>query len=309
VTDNDVPTTVYHYTTTANALNIFTSGELWATDLRYCNDATETKYGRDEVLNQVTTLAEHIRRERVCVPPGHTNETYCNGDDPEFFASILDRIAQEHHDVSVNSGATPFGVAFSKDPDKLSQWRGYAGHNGCAIGVDRKRLIADFPAFQLQSEFCPVAYGPDGVEAAFTRIKEYVAPEGRTSTSYDSHPHHAVDSLAVAARALLSVKDKGFAEEEEVRLLFSIPPYYRGEGYKRDDDKGVPGFRVNAMGLLVPYWVVPINREAITEVWVGPGVHQEHNIAALHDYFEGRFTGWFDPSVHPEIRSSEIPFQ
>lgn len=309
MTDNNVPTTIYHYTTTANALNIFTTGQFWASDLRYCNDATETKYGRDEVLNRVAALAEEIRRDRDRTPLGDTSETYDKGDDPEFFASILDRIAREHRDVSVNSGSTPFGVAFSKDHDKLSQWRGYAGDNGCAIGVDQERLIADFPVFQLQSEFRPVVYGPDGIEAAFMRIKEYVAPEGRTSTSYDPCPHHEVDSLAVAARALLSVKDKGFAEEEEVRLLLSIPPYYRGEGYNRDDDKGVPGFRVNAMGLLVPYWVVPINRAAITEVWVGPGVHQERNIAALHDYFEGWLTGWFDSSVHPEIHSSEVPFQ
>ncbi|WP_271177049.1 hypothetical protein [Leifsonia poae] len=74
-------------------------------------------------------------------------------------------------------------------------------------------------------------------------------------------------------------------------------------------DRGAPGFRVDATGLIVPYWVIPINRDAITEVRVGPGPHQERNVAALRDYFEGTSTKWFDPAVQPLISRSEIPFR
>lgn len=304
-----MPTTIYHYTTIDNALKIFQSAQFWASDLRYSNDATETQFGRVEVLDRLAALAQNIRHVRHPVPPGDSPDSYWNGDDPEFFARILERIADEHRDLSREGGATPFGVAFSKDGDKLSQWRGYAGENGCAIGVDSRRLVADFPSFQLEKEFRPIGYGQSGIETAYERIKEYVVPAGRTSTSFDNEPNHESKSLNAAARALLSIKDEGFTEESEVRLLFSIPPSYRGEGYDSATDVGIPGFRVNATGLLVPYWVVPINLDAITEIRVSPGIHKVRNAAALRTYFANTFTNWYNPSVSPRISSSIIPFQ
>lgn len=300
----ELPEIIYHYTSMTNTLNILQSGELWASDLRYCNDATETRYGRDLVLDRVAQLAGQIRRDRVPQPMGATPETYDTGDEPEFFAAIFDEIVAGQRNLSSDNWSMAYGVAFATQGDQLSQWRGYAP-GGCAIGVDPSQLVRRFPAFGLESEFRVVGYGPAGIEDVYQAIVTAVAPPGRTSMSFDPDPYHPLRSRNKASRALLSIKDVGFAEEEEVRLLLSLPGHYHGEGTDIDADEGVEGWRVSSAGLFVPFFTVPINREAIKEIWVGPGVHRDRNVTALRRYLAaGNALG-----VQAEIRPSAIPFQ
>lgn len=294
---------IYHYTSMANLLSILRNRELWASDFRYSNDATETKYGRDALVEKIRALAQEYRSQ----PPTSPDDRPDSHNNPAYFANIFEEIATEQAELKRDS--TPFGVAFSKSGDRLSQWRGYAASNGCSIGIDKRKLIPEPPDFQMDYEFLEVGYGYAGIDAAYASIRSVVAPVGRTSSSFDPERNHDIRSKSFASRAFLAVKDPSFEEEQEVRLLLSTPPYRGAEGHDSSTDRGELCFRTSPTGLAVPYWKVPIDPAGIREIYVGPGVHKERNIAALHDYFERRDSKWFDSSVSPDIRPSAIPFQ
>lgn len=301
-----IPEVLYHYTSMSNMLSILDSKMFWASDLAYSNDATETVYGRKEVLDGLAERAAEIRRTQAPAGYGDSGDPIRDYDvmhNPEFFAQILDTIVHREGGSSRSDDSVAYGVAFAKNGDQLSQWRGYAP-GGCAIGFEREHLVAPYPEFQWWHEFVEVLYGLEAVEVVVDRICRQVAPEGRTSSSFDHLPNHDAECQALAHRALLSLKDPGFREEGEVRMVFAIPPRWGGDGYDPRPDKGRRGWRVGATGLLIPYLTVPFNLDAVREIWIGPGEHQERNVDATRRYLRNL------PRSRPriEVYPSTIPF-
>lgn len=167
-------------------------------------------------------------------------------------------------------------VCFTRLKDRLSQWRGY-GASGVAIGVDPQNLVAVSPEveFDLRPQFEPMQYGEDGIDRVTARIRGL----GWHPSKSHEHQHEGgafEDRLrAEAQRALFTLKDDGFSEEEEVRLMFTTPNSHGAEIHVTQ------GSHVTATGLLVPHIEVPIHLEAIKEIWVGPGVHMRLNAQAM----------------------------
>jgi len=87
---------IYHYTSQRGLLGILRRKAIWATEIRYLNDAEEYRYA-------FSKLRERLREGQY---------------DPEFVDAIT-HAADFLHNYSI------FVASFSRQGDMLSQWRAY----------------------------------------------------------------------------------------------------------------------------------------------------------------------------------------
>jgi hypothetical protein len=266
----DDPELLYHYTDAKGLHGILTSGELWATEARYLNDASELEYAfrlLDEVI-----------------------EGFAKGDPPPGKpAQEVIKMLQLAADVERELWRDDyfcFVACFCQRPDVLSQWRGYArGVGGYAIGFKR----ADIESLSAHRPFGPYVFG----RYVFERVdydEEAKKAELRTQLvlaveMYQRHTMGIAELLpvwkslmgdyfgGVGFYAPLS-KSPGFAEEEEWRIVTRVA---------RDDltQGGILNFRIEPALGLVPY--VPLgvsaeqlpHRPCIGEIVIGPTEHPD----------------------------------
>lgn len=126
-TNGDGEGRLYHYTTNAGLLGILESKTLWASKLRFLNDADEFVHG--------LLIAESVARQRAKEADGEAKE-------------LLLKIASRWKNYE---RANVFVCSFTEQPDVLSQWRGYAGAGGGSLGFSVKDLktIANNNNFRL----------------------------------------------------------------------------------------------------------------------------------------------------------------
>jgi hypothetical protein len=108
--DERPPEILYHYTSAEGLLGIVQSGEIWATNALYLNDASEI-FHATEVLEAELRLA----------PLGPWNYAAAF---PMGITYYLKGIRLDH-----------FVVSFCEDRDLLSQWRGYGGTPGAGYSI------------------------------------------------------------------------------------------------------------------------------------------------------------------------------
>jgi hypothetical protein len=122
--------TLYHYTTQAGLVGILNSKTIWASEIRYLNDATEFRTALDAVsaelrarLNDLDSSEANARGERL----------------------FREFTALEESSV--------FVLSLTEDGDDLSQWRAYGGmHSGFALGfdIDKLEILAHEHSFSLE---------------------------------------------------------------------------------------------------------------------------------------------------------------
>lgn len=103
----------YHYTTVEGLFGIIEQNAVWASHVRYMNDASEVVHGRELALRVLRTSAAKLRF-------GSFTEVLRKAID------ILD--GQEIPDY--------FVASFSRRDDDLTQWRAYGQDRGVCIGFD-----------------------------------------------------------------------------------------------------------------------------------------------------------------------------
>jgi len=247
------PEIIYHYTNVEGLVGIISSGALWATDLRFVNDATELDHALESMLSAVGRA-----RERFSSPAQ---------------LMLLDRLAA----VIANKEGFPsvHSVSFSANGDLLSQWRAYGGSGrGYAIGFATSDLLPDF------------GYGiPAGGGSIHRVIYDSAAQdnllvgvialgceliEGINSAGGEIEP--VAEGLV---RRLLSgsesglfycLKAEGWAEEAEWRTIYALPA-----------DESVPIEFRTVGGIPVPYLALEDNRKGlpIRKVVLGPSTPAE----------------------------------
>src|SRR6056297_2083220 len=107
----EIPSHLYHYTTSFGFHGIISSGVMWASNYSYMNDAQETNFF-------FKLVQKHLRK---LVNKGNAEKLSDFGLSPEKF---------------VPSVESCFICSFSENADQLSQWRGYA-QGGYSLGVPR----------------------------------------------------------------------------------------------------------------------------------------------------------------------------
>jgi len=261
------PEVLDHYTSQHGLLGIGEKRKLWATDIRYLNDSQE--FERALVLARAC-----MEKERNSGKLGRM----------QFAGKVLAALKMldvEKFRVYVTS--------FSSNGDQLSQWRGYCPEGaGFSIGFNSDDLVilANSQHFSL----VPCLYSEDEQGRL---IADLLSTAWKTKT--DVSPDKLFVLLLVKWAA--AIKDQGFREEEEWRLVsarFGPKPIFRpGRSFL------VPYIEMDLANKHVPRGKI----DCINSVIVGPTPHPELSEKAVADAFDK-----YEVNYQTTFRST-IPFR
>ena len=273
---------LYQYTNTTGLKGMITEGELWATNLAYCNDSSEFHYG----------LGKYIEAVKASII------THSGSMEARVATELVERLQQKDR-------SDTYIYCLTRHNDQLSQWRGYGDHGyGYAVGFDFDRVtklhgvaIHSWLMYNkiAQEEMCArvgvslvsdliKSLPAEDVENAISDIADIVMEDISTGLPFFKHP--------------------AFSEEGEYRLFSSV-----AELAWYQHVKNFPVFIREGQNMLIPYvklsdWekgkktILPIR-----EIIVGPKTDfnkAEQSIRLL-----------LKNNSYPEditIRRSEIPF-
>lgn len=242
------PDVIYHYTTAQGVLGILSEGALHATDIRHLNDRSELEIAWSRLQDAVEA--------RLAVL-----------DDPArapFGLSVLHSALQ---DYANETQFGPFIVSFCEEGDLLSQWRGY-GQGGYALGfaTDALREIEALPPTdRLGGPPLPDSQGAtvDLVQVGYEDSTHRYMVESLVADAEAGFPGNYPDLFVATFKRLASLKDPGFSEEREWRLM-TMP--WAGQVLE--------SFRARPSGAIVPYVPIPFDvRSALCDVVIGPGTY------------------------------------
>ena len=250
---------IFHYTNGAGALGIVTSGHLWCSLAYQMNDKQECRYAHQVATSRAYSLlrkADAAHRAKFI----------------EEFKSQLERISRAHI----------YAACFSDAPDLLSQWRGYSGLAGYALGFSLEALRKISPSRQFQ--LAPVKYRHDEhladldpiILPLLDRYDASAADREKIDELFWPSIQQIADKSAV-------IKHAAFSEEREWRL-YSIP---FSNSYERNDfivrnDRILPicKFDLDAGTKTVRNSV--LKDICLRSFRVGPGPDQEDRAEAMH---------------------------
>ncbi|MFD5408588.1 DUF2971 domain-containing protein [Streptomyces nojiriensis] len=294
-TDARKPEIVYHYTDTGGIQGIISSSALWVSDVEFLNDAEELVYARSHLLHILQREANDVglrSHEMAGNLRGHEREVqelryretvrytmdfHMKVDDEtgvgEALEIIIDELEQDNPSRSLPLHV--YVACFCENGDLLSQWRGYGGTGGYAIGFRSDALETLSKAFPM-GQFDRVCYGFNGTVRRGW-IPKYLH-SGLTFNDY--------------LKALTMVKNPAFTEEQEWRL--AIP------------ERGFPNdvrFRTGSVGV-IPYRQVNFPRDAVAKVIVGPGQNPTERIKGIRQLLD--YNGMVNVSVEPSTTSLRL---
>ena len=278
-----VPPVLYHYTSLTGLLGMVASGHIWATNIFYLNDTSESR----QIWNFVRQRLEK-RREMA------------DGSTRERLTRIIEATEKQHH------LSTDFVACLSEEGDSLGQWRAYCPDSlGVSIGFDSRALWSQWVADPEGGEsafvghqLCKIRYLPDRSDASLDEEIDCILEQ--SDHFFKLFP---VEQALFGWLALMSsrYKHESFREEKEWRVLMMKP--HKPMPHQR--------FRVGKSSL-IPYIEVELNRDLnhallpdyfIREVCICPTL--DKNLAK--DAVERLFA----TKNHSEVRvtSSSIPYR
>lgn len=211
------PDLLWHYTTPAGLLGILTEGALRATALPFLNDTSEGRFLSELMSNSIEKQTSKKEAEVICglyQKPTHPIAAIC----------------------------------FCEQGDLLSQWRGYSGETGFAIGYDSRSLARYWVLEQRSGVLAPVNYSLSEARTAAERYSSIISDAWRKllpggvedmrekmrGMSREEATNQLAGQLPWFFREVeyLSLtgsfhKDSSFSEEREWRFLTSL---FRGTG-------------------------------------------------------------------------------
>lgn len=262
---------LWHYTTALGLHGILTSQQLWATDIRYLNDAEELTGFFDRKLLHL--LQEGIRKgisEALKTTEGLIFVSAAGGPEvleKDFSNQLLDSLRKVtmRLEVYVTSFcSTP--LASDSEDGLLSQWRGYGPDGGYAIVFDTQGLDELLVDEQRRYSHSFAHWGDvdyfDGDTSA-TRVGhaealDWEADIRKTVASIvlNQNLHPTAEALFEPIIGLSTRhKHRGFREESEVRIsaLTSNDEIIREVRTAGENREKKPVYFTPRGGLLVPH--------------------------------------------------------
>jgi len=212
---------IYHYTSIRSFFDIIKSKDLWLTDYRYMNDASEINHGIDlsrEILDKFTKEKMYEGKKEIIYKWQNVIQN-----------NLFDRICI---------------ACFSSEKDSLSQWRGYGGAAiGICLGLS---LEGDFFGRDTQARLNRVVYDQKeqmeilkNLFHIFLVISDWDKGKVIRDIKGNIIDHENKDNLVTeyAIRDLYEYivyfKNHSFADEREVRWVYT-------EDRKLHDDLQTP---------------------------------------------------------------------
>lgn len=201
---------LYHYTSLAGLMGIVKSRSLWATEIRYLNDADELIY-LGKCIGSAVATREDVGEEVA-----------------EILRQFLDWTGQR-----LSRGHLQFVCSFTESGNLLSQWRGYTPPSkGVSLGFAHEAIVAAAEAQGYWIGKC--IYDPTRQNEVVEQLVATVvtaarqagaAPQSRKAISQSYHEVFEgleADILRVAA----VLKNPAFHEENEWRLVSPLQINY-----------------------------------------------------------------------------------
>lgn len=281
---------IYHYTSTVGLLGILNSKKLWATQFEYLNDKSEYIYAKEVILEIIGNLDDVTVLKHK-----------------DIFEVCLEQI-YKIYDV--------YTCSFSKNPDILSQWRGYCPHDGgFCIGFEVDELIKNngvsfFECIydyeeqkkeivKIVNEFCSnIEKLTAGVKLKFSDDWENIFNKREIKPYSDMITAHHLDLEKnhifiryELAQLSARIKNPHFIEESEFRYIHI------------SSKEGNTNINIRSRNsLLIPYIDLDFNSNAIKQVVIGPSVNKSHNLKPL-ELLKKQSSSDF------EIEESNIPYK
>ena len=192
----------YHYTSTGNFLSILEGKALWASEIRYMNDAQEVTYFARALSHYLKSFSySDGAQEQVRI---------------QFLEWVEARIVERGHSV--------FVISLSQEGNQLSQWRSYTSiGRGISIGFNAARLraLAHAQGFHLVRCIYDDKVMQHVCEGVLEAVLQYVADDLTPSTEASARSHFSAFSAMEGDILQLSAlfKHPAFAEEKEWRLI------------------------------------------------------------------------------------------
>ncbi len=298
-----LPDLLYHYTDQVGLLGILEKKAIWATHVRYLNDATEWIRGleiyrqcieeavdKGEVERTVHLLYPNIR-ESLVLEASQALRT--------FLQQLTDPLDDVH--CFVTSFCEPRVNKFNSNEwvgDDLSQWRGYSGGSGgFAIGFDPSIFVRRIGSMGGSPDGGPLfgacIYDENIQRSAYKEIvsellKLEVDFELKVSQELSDESEHletySSEKLRIIGKLVATIartKDSGFESEREWRLVRLQTKEHTSVSFR------------NGKSSIIPYLPIPLTHEIeelsiIKRVVVGPSPRARDTEQALKMLFQNR---------------------
>jgi hypothetical protein len=242
--------TLYHYTTLSGLLGIVRSQVLWASDVRYMNDASELHHA----LGLLTAEINH----RIANNDVHT--------------PLLQHLVAwlEHR---FNQGHMLFAASFRASGNLLSQWRGYSTiGKGVSLGFHPEHISewANQQHFQIGQCIYQLTEQQQLVTQVIDAICQMALPEEELFLAIES------DLLRLA----VLLKHPSFREEDEWRVVLPMPNHAQDSRIK---------FREGS-AMLKPYTEFALHSSnqpmALEHVYLGPTPDSTLSMSSLRLFLQ-----------------------
>lgn len=221
---------LYHYTDLNGLKGIVENKSLWATSLQFLNDSEELLHGMECIKNALPKFEEKIPSPDI-----------------ESIIHALERYSKRYLKNAYN-------ISFCRDPELLSQWRGYANKQGVCLEFDRDELLTSLDLECCKYEHDDVIYCAKGASAnAESQLRELFDSLALAHKSNHFEDYKKLNAIQYASRAIPFFKNIAFSEEKEYRIV--VYPFHGLHEVK---------FRVSEQGL-IPYVELAAKEKTIGE--------------------------------------------
>lgn len=267
---------VFHYTTQKGLLGIVSSKTIWATDIRYLNDAAELELAADLARAEL----DNIKKAST------------HNDQP--LLQLLDHelsLAARRYETSI------YVCSLSSEKDLLSQWRGYCPQgNGFSVGFDFAQL--EDIAWEQNFTLTKCIYD-EGKQNEILRdfLQQSIASLHKMSGANSTNLDLAASMIGLNFQQIAPIiKHAKFSEEQEWRLI------------SKPIDFNDPRIRFReGRSMIIPYYELKLARDNeslnIREIIIGPTPHRNLASIAVNNLL------WSNHIECPSIQRSEIPYR
>ncbi|MDP3517164.1 MAG: DUF2971 domain-containing protein [Pseudohongiella sp.] len=270
-----------HYTSISGIKGILEVEELWATNIKFLNDEHEFQHAID-LFKEVIPKAKITKKDR----------------NYDLYAEYGKRIIDSLNSLNNYKSESVFTLSFSEETDLLSQWRGYCpNHNGYCLVFDVPKIYDSIVFDHEDVYFENCVYDDDEKDK---KIKSVLNDRYSEYIKCDSEKMKdgvigklTRDMLKLAAH----FKHSSFREEKEHRIIVV-------QDYAASKDTR---FRVGRTSL-IPYVSIPVKKEHLKKVVIGPTENKGLAQRALQSFVEKIYG---DPFflLDIEIEFSKSPYR
>lgn len=244
---------IYHYCSVETLFSIIKYKKLWLSDANFMNDKYEITW-INEVLNQVF---EKLKKENI-------NDI----DTIEEFRSLYKSLQHKKRYI----------MCFSKEPDLLSQWRGYGDDaKGVSIGfnLENNSIFNDKATIiYFQGKQCSIKENNYFLYAEEVKYNDNEFLQKLISVCKNMD-NDVKEHLANALKDMdILTKHPYFKEENEVRLIYTPEDYDNSNALNKEElcEKISPLQFRTSNSKIIPYYEIDIQNDLniIKEIRFGP---------------------------------------